>query len=150
MAVFSMQSSCTALGQPASYFVTASQSLNLPSIVIPLYTASLSSSLVSSFVSPFWFSSFVSSFFVSSFVSSFLSSLESSFVSSFWTSSFSTSTSRISTVVPANVSVKSESAKNSIGITASTTYGAGVLRCASLTTAISEPAISPFHPFLTL
>ena len=41
-------------------------------------------------------------------------------------------------------------AKNSIGITASTTYGAGVLRCASLTTAISEPAISPFHPFLTL
>ena len=141
MAVFSMQSSCTALGQPASYFVTASQSLNLPSIVIPLYTASLSSSLVSSFVS---------SFFVSSFVSSFLSSLESSFVSSFWTSSFSTSTSRISTVVPANVSVKSESAKNSIGITASTTYGAGVLRCASLTTAISEPAISPFQPFLTL
>ena len=132
MAVFSMQSSCTALGQPASYFVTASQSLNLPSIVIPLYTASLSSSLVSSFVS------------------SFLSSLESSFVSSFWTSSFSTSTSRISTVVPANVSVKSESAKNSIGITASTTYGPGVLRCALLTTAISEPEISPFQPFLTL
>ena len=100
-----MQYLCSSLGQPASYFVTASQSLKLPSIVIPLYTGSGSSSPVST--------------------------------------PSRTSISDNATDVPANVIVKSELAKKSIGIEASIIYGPAVLPCASLTVAALAFAMSP-------